>query len=453
MSAALSSPLGSLIQHTSEVELLPWVGEVTEMVGLLIASRGPVVSIGDFCEVRTSSGRSIRSQVIGFRNEQVLSLPLEEMDGLQLGDRVIARKNEALLRVGPQLLGRVLDGFRRPIDGGPPIQASAPYPLYAAAPCPLDREHITEPLITGIRAIDGLLPCGKGQRVGIFGGSGVGKSTLLGAMSRHNDADVSVIALVGERNREVRAFLENELGPQGRSRFVVVVATSDRPAPLRIRACFVALAVAEYFRDQGKNVLMVLDSVTRLAMAQREIGLAAGEPPSQKGYTPSVFALLPKIFERAGPFKKGSITGFFTVLVEGDDFNEPICDAVRGILDGHFILSRQLGNQGHYPAIDILHSVSRLTNAIATPAQKEAARKIRGALSAYRDAQDLIQLGAYVAGSNPHLDASIRLRPELLDFLRQDHLSNSPLPETLSRLEQLAARLEMLPVQGPPAKR
>jgi FliI/YscN family ATPase len=283
MTSTQTSPIGSLLQHTPEIELLPWVGEVTEMVGLLIASRGPVVSIGDFCEVRTSSGRTIRSQVIGFRNEQVLSLPLEEMDGLQLGDRVIARKNEALLRVGPQLLGRVLDGFGRPIDGGPPIQASAAYPLYAAAPCPLEREHITEPLVTGIRAIDGLLPCGKGQRVGIFGGSGVGKSTLLGAMSRHNDADVSVIALVGESNREVRAFLENELGPQGRSRSVVVVATSDRPAPLRIRSCFVALAVAEYFRDQGKNVLMVLDSVTRLAMAQREIGLAAGEPPSQKG--------------------------------------------------------------------------------------------------------------------------------------------------------------------------
>src|SRR5271169_1281959 len=409
-----------LVPQVPGLEVLPWIGEVTEMVGLLIASRGPVVSTGDFVEVRTASGRSIRSQVIGFRNDRVLSMPLEETDGLQPGDRVIARRDDALLRVGPGLLGRVLDGFGRPMDEGPPVRAETAYPLYTAPPQPLDREHITEPLVTGIRAIDGLLPCGKGQRVGIFGGSGVGKSTLLGMMSRHNDADVTVIALVGERNREVRAFLENELGPEGRSRSVVVVATSDRPAPLRIRACFVALAVAEYFRDQGKNVLMVLDSVTRLAMAQREIGLAAGEPPSQKGYTPSVFALLPKIFERSGHFRRGSITGFFTVLVEGDDFNEPICDAVRDILDGHFILSRQLGAQGHYPAIDILHSVSRLTSAIATPAQKEAARKIRGALSAYRDAEDLIQLGAYVSGSNPQLDASIRLRPELLDFLRQD---------------------------------
>ena len=288
-----------------------------------------------------------------------------------------------------------------PWTTAPRIEARDTYSLHGTATNPLDREHITQPLVTGIRAIDSLLPCGKGQRIGIFGGSGVGKSTLLGSMSRHNSADVTVIAMIGERNREVRGFLENELGPEGRKRSVVVCATSDRPAPLRVRACFVALAVAEYFRDQGANVLLVMDSVTRLAMAQREIGLAAGEPPSQKGYTPSVFNLLPKVFERAGNFRRGSITGFFTVLVEGDDFNEPICDAVRGILDGHIILSRQLGAQGHYPAIDILHSVSRLTSAIATPAQKEAARKIRGALSAYRDAEDLIQLGAYVSGSNP----------------------------------------------------
>jgi len=436
-----SHAIGRVLPHVAEIDLLPWVGEVTEMVGLLIASRGPVVSIGDICEVRTSNGRSVRSQVIGFRNERVLSLPLEEIDGLQLGDRVIARKNDALLPVSPALLGRVLDGFGRPIDGGPPIQSDLHYPLFATAPSPLEREHISEPLITGIRAIDGLLPCGKGQRVGIFGGSGVGKSTLLGAMSRHNDADVSVIALVGERNREVRAFLDNELGEEGRKRSVVVVATSDRPAPLRIRACFVALAVAEYFRDQGKNVLLVVDSVTRLAMAQREIGLAAGEPPSQKGYTPSVFAMLPKIFERSGHFKKGSITGFFTVLVEGDDFNEPICDAVRGILDGHFILSRELAASGQYPAIDIRHSLSRLTPRIAPPEQIAQIQKIREALALYYDSQDLIQLGAYASGSNPKLDASIRSRPEILNFLKQDARSFSTLPETAQRLSKLAAAL------------
>jgi len=441
MASSANPVFSQLNQQLADIEMLPWIGEVTEMVGLLIASRGPVVSIGDFCEIRTSSGRNIRSQVIGFRNDRVLSLPLEEMDGLQLGDRVIARKEDALLRVGPGLLGRVLDGFGRPIDEGPPLQTCAAYPLYAAAPCPMEREHILQPLVTGVRAIDGMLPCGKGQRVGIFGGSGVGKSTLLGAMARHNDADVSVIALVGERNREVRAFLENELGPEGRSRSVVVVATSDRPAPLRIRACFVALAVAEYFRDQGKNVLLVVDSVTRLAMAQREIGLAAGEPPSQKGYTPSVFAMLPKIFERSGHFKKGSITGFFTVLVEGDDFNEPICDAVRGILDGHLILSRELGAAGHYPAIDIRNSISRLTSRIAPPEQISQIQKLREAMALYHDSHDLIQLGAYVAGTNPKLDASIRCRPEIMNFLKQDSHDFCKLPDTLDRLGKLAAVL------------
>ncbi len=418
-----------------------WTGQVTEVAGLLIESRGPSAAIGDFCEVTTSNGRRIRTQVIGFRNGRVLSMPLEEIDGLQLGDALTARSEDARVEVGPGLLGRVIDGFGKPMDGGPPIAAEDSYSLHGTPVSPMDREHITQPLVTGVRAIDGLLPCGLGQRIGIFGGSGVGKSTLLGSMSRHNSADVTVIAMIGERNREVRGFLEKELGPEGRKRSVVVCATSERPAPLRVRACFVALAVAEYFRDQGKNVLLVMDSVTRLAMAQREIGLAAGEPPSQKGYTPSVFNLLPKVLERAGNFQRGSITGFFTVLVEGDDFNEPICDAVRGILDGHFILSRQLAAQGHYPAIDILHSVSRLTSAIASPAQKQAAQKMRGALAAYRDAEDLIQLGAYIAGSNPELDKSIQLRPELIDFLRQDHLASVPLPETLEKLNGLAAKL------------
>jgi FliI/YscN family ATPase len=419
-----------------------WTGQVTEVVGLLIESRGPHAAIGDFCEVSTSTGRLIRTQVIGFRDGRVLAMPLEEIDGLQLGDPVAARSGDARVEVGPGLLGRVIDGFGKPMDGGPPIEAHDAYSLYGQPTNPLEREHITQPLVTGIRAIDSLLPCGKGQRIGIFGGSGVGKSTLLGSMSRHNSADVTVIGMIGERNREVRGFLENELGTEGRKRSVVVCATSERPAPLRVRACFVALAISEYFRDQGANVLLVMDSVTRLAMAQREIGLAAGEPPSQKGYTPSVFNLLPKVLERAGNFRRGSITGFFTVLVEGDDFNEPICDAVRGILDGHFILSRQLAAQGHYPAIDILHSVSRLTSAIATPRQQLAATKMRRALAAYRDAEDLIQLGAYVSGSNPILDTSIRLRPELLDFLQQNHTATTPLEETLARMESLAVKLE-----------
>jgi len=435
----------SLAGYREEIERLSplrWTGQVTDVVGLLVESRGPSAAIGDFCEIATGGGRRIRTQVIGFRDGRVLSMPLEEIDGLQAGDPVEARGEKARVEVGPGLLGRVIDGFGKPIDDGPPIQAVGAYNLYGTSGNPLDREHIVTPLITGIRAIDALLPVGQGQRMGIFGGSGVGKSTLLGAMSRQNSADVSVIAMIGERNREVRGFLEHELGPEGRKRSVVVVATSERPAPLRVRACFLALAVAEYFRDQGSSVLLVMDSVTRLAMAQREIGLAAGEPPSQKGYTPSVFNLLPRVLERAGNFKRGSITGFFTVLVEGDDFNEPICDAVRAILDGHLILSRQLAAEGHYPAIDILNSVSRLTAQIAMPPQRDAARRLRQALAVYRDSQDLIQLGAYVAGSNPVLDTSIRLRPELMEFLRQDHATNSSRQETLSRLDQLAARLE-----------
>ena len=416
-------------------------GVVTQMVGLLIESKGPSVAIGDFCEVRTAGGRSIRIQVIGYRDGHVLSMPLEETDGLQLGDKVIARSREARVRVSGALLGRVLDGFGLPMDGRGPVPAEAQYELNASPPGPLDRENIEERLITGVRAIDSMLPCGQGQRIGIFGGSGVGKSTLLGTMARFSSADVNVIALIGERNREVREFLEKELSPEGLARSVVVVATSDRPAPLRIRAAFVALAISEYFRDQGKNVLLVMDSVTRLAMAQREIGLAAGEPPSQKGYTPSVFNLLPRILERAGNFQKGSITGFFTVLVEGDDFNEPVCDAVRSILDGHIILSRRLAAAGHYPAIDVMHSVSRLSSQLCGPEHLLAARKIKGAMSRYEESKDLIDLGAYTPGANAELDAAVRIQPEIVDFLRQNNGVDAPMADSLNRLQTLAGRL------------
>ncbi|HYP06099.1 MAG TPA: FliI/YscN family ATPase [Bryobacteraceae bacterium] len=422
-------------------EPVQWTGEVTDVVGMLIESRGPAVALGDFCEIYTDSGRSIRAQVAGFRDGRVLSIPLEETDGLKLGATVIARAEDSRVGVGPDLLGRVLDGFGRPMDDGPRLEPVGAYDLYTSPPNPLTREAIAEPLVTGIRVIDSMLPCGQGQRVGLFGGSGVGKSTLLGAMSRQNSADVTVIALIGERNREVRAFIDKELGEEGRKRSVVVAATSDRPAPLRVRACFVALAIAEYFRDQGKKVLLVMDSVTRLAMAQREIGLAAGEPPSQKGYTPSVFQLLPKIFERAGNFAGGSITGFFTVLVEGDDFNEPICDAVRGILDGHIVLSRELGTAGHYPAIDVLQSVSRVINDVATRDHIKAAQKIREALATYQRSADLIQLGAYAAGANPKLDASIRCRDELISFLKQDSHERAPLDSTLDRMLAIASKL------------
>jgi FliI/YscN family ATPase len=431
----------SYLRRLERIDTLRATGTVTRLVGLLIESSGPAAAVGDFCEVRTTDGRDVRTQVIGFRDGRLLSMPLEETGGIQSGDAIVARPDDARVAVGGKLLGRVLDGFGRPMDGKGPVEAPDLYDLYAAPPGPLEREHILEPLVTGIRAIDGLLTCGKGQRIGIFGGSGVGKSTLLGSMSRHNSADVTVIALIGERNREVRGFLEQELSPEGLARSVVVVATSDRPAPLRVRACHVALAVSEFFRDQGLDVLLVMDSVTRLAMAQREIGLAAGEPPSQKGYTPSVFNLLPKVFERAGNFPKGSITGFFTVLVEGDDFNEPISDAVRGILDGHFILSRELGAAGHYPALDVLHSVSRLAPKLATPEQQAAVLKIREAMASYLRAEDLINLGAYAAGSNPRLDAAIRIRPDLLEFLQQEAHSSASQEETLARMKALAEAL------------
>jgi flagellum-specific ATP synthase len=433
--------LTQYLEALESIELFPRKGEVAAIVGLLVESSGPAAALGDIVEFQTQAGKPVRAQIIGFRAGRVLSMPLENFDGLQPGDPVIARPSAALAPVGPKLLGRVLDGFGQPMDGLGRLEPETFYPLYTNPPGALEREHISERLVTGIRAIDGILPCGEGQRIGIFGGSGVGKSTLLGCMSRDSGADVSVIAMIGERNREVRGFIEHELGPEGMKRSIVVVATSDQPAPLRVRACFVAIAIAEYFRDQGKNVLLVMDSVTRLAMAQREIGLASGEPPSQKGYTPSVFALLPKIFERAGNFDKGSITGFFTVLVEGDDFNEPVCDAVRGILDGHIILSRRLADGGHYPAIDILSSVSRLSSKLVSRGHLENIQLVRQALSEYARSEDLIQLGAHVSGVNRRLDTSIAAREQILSYLRQDCAHPSSPEETVQGLTQVAELL------------
>jgi FliI/YscN family ATPase len=441
MSDVASLDLRPYAEALQTCGLFRWRGVVKEITGLVIESDGPPAGVGGFCEIQTRGGNSIRTQVAGFRNGRILSIPLDEIAGLEPGDPIFARSGNASVRVGPDLLGRVLDGFGEPMDGGPAISGTQAYNLYAAPPGPLEREPIRQQLETGIRAIDGLLPCGLGQRVGIFGGSGVGKSTLLGAMSRESSADVTVIALIGERNREVRHFLEQELGPEGRAKSVVVAATSDRPAPLRVRAGFVAIAVAEYFRDQGKKVLLVMDSVTRLAMAQREIGLAAGEPPSQKGYTPSVFAMMPKIFERAGSFQSGSITAFFTVLVEGDDHNEPIADAVRGILDGHIVLSRELGAAGHYPAIDILASVSRVAPLVSAETHLKSARKLREALAVYRQSEDLIQLGAYVSGSNPKLDGSIKARSDIVGFLQQGSHESVPLNRTLHKMGELASKL------------
>jgi flagellum-specific ATP synthase len=445
MGASSESVLAPHLKKLDSIE--PWRrrGEVCDVAGLVVRSKGPLAAVGDLCEITLGHGRRILSQVVGFQDNLVLSMPLDDPDGLVAGNPITVRSEKNSVGVSKGQLGRVLDGFGRPIDGLGPVPHETTYPLVAAPPNPMERKHITELLPTGLRVIDGLLPCGKGQRVGIFGGSGVGKSVLLGSLARHNCADVTVVALIGERNREVREFLDHDLGEEGLKKSVVVVATSDRPAPLRVRAVFTATAIAEYFRDQGADVLLIMDSVTRLAMAQREIGLAAGEPPSQKGYTPSVFNLLPKVFERAGNFRQGSITGMFTVLVEGDDFNEPISDAVRSILDGHIMLSRKLGDMGHYPAIDVLHSVSRLTSKVADADQQEAIRVLREAIAVYRQSEDLINLGAYVSGTNTKLDASIRLLGEIEQFLRQESSRKVPVEETIRMMRRLRDSLRSAP--------
>ncbi len=440
---ALFSPLLNLVET---LDPLRRIGEITEVTGLIVKSNGPLAAVGEVCEIESTAGRRILVQVVGFKDGSVLSMPLEETDGLLAGSTIVARSGESTVKVGPELLGRVLDGYGRPMDGLPPIESFVHYPLQAPPPNPLGRRHITERLVTGVRVIDGLLPIGKGQRVGIFGGSGVGKSVLLGTLAKNNSAQVTVVGLIGERNREVREFIDHELGPEGLKQSVVVVATSDRPAPLRVRAALTVTAIAEYFRDQGQDVLLIVDSVTRLAMAQREIGLAAGEPPSQKGYTPSVFGMLPKVFERAGNFQRGSITGLYTVLVEGDDFNEPISDAVRSILDGHLILSRKLGARGHYPAIDVLNSVSRLASKVATADEKATAQQMREALALYRESEDLIQLGAYVSGTNPRLDSSLKCIPSIDQFLRQEPNKPAAIEETTLQMNKLAQAL-----QNPPA--
>ena len=416
------------------------IGVVTDFAGLLVESEGPLASIGDICEVQTG-GVSIRTQVVGFRSGRVLSMPLQETVGLQPGSPIAAHRFASQAPVGINLLGRVVDAFGAPIDGKGILHTADSRELLSDPLGPMEREAIDEPLVTGVRVIDALLPCGKGQRVGIFGGAGVGKSTLLGAMARNSSCDVNVVALVGERNREVRAFLEETLGPEGLAKSVIVAATSDRPAPVRVRAAFLAATVADWFREQGKDVLLILDSITRLAMAQREIGLAVGEPPSQKGYTPSVFQLLPRLFERAGKYASGSVTGFYTVLMEGDDINDPIADAARSLLDGHIVLSRDLAEAGQFPAIDALESLSRLSNAVASEDHLERAGRLRESMAAYRRSEDLINLGAYAAGSNPQVDAAVRSRDEVVGFLKQDLADTQPLEDTLDQLRALSEKL------------
>ena len=413
-------------------------GRVAQVIGLVIESIGPAAMIGEICHLHVDRMHEpVLAEVVGFRDNRVLLMPLGIMEGIKPGCEVVATRSVHHVEVGRGLLGRVLDGLGRPMDEKGPLDWTERYPVNSAPPNSLNRSRITHPLTLGIRAIDGCLTVGQGQRVGIFAGSGVGKSTLLGMIARSASADVNVIGLTGERGREVRDFIEESLGEEGLARSVVVVATSDQPALVRIKAALVSTAIAEYFRDQGLNVMLMMDSVTRLALAQREVGLAIGEPPATRGYTPSVFALLPRLLERAGTAEKGSITGLYTVLVEGDDMNEPVADAVRGILDGHIVLSRQLAHQNHYPAIDVLQSVSRVMPAITTPAHRSAAGQLRALLAAYRDAEDLINIGAYVEGSNPLIDRSRQHIEQIRNFLRQKSDETSPLESTIGRLETM----------------
>ncbi len=411
-------------------------GSVSQLVGLVVESNGPDCKIGDLCTIETSSG-FLPAEVVGFRGDKVLLMPLGELDGIAPGNLV--RNSNACLQVpiGEQLLGRVIDGLAQPIDGLGTLDTKHTYPIFASPPNALQRKMIKDPLATGVRAIDGILTLGEGQRIGIFAGSGVGKSTLLGMIARNCTADVNVIALIGERGREVKEFIENDLGPEGLARSVIVCATSDQPALVRIKAALAATAIAESFRDQGKSVLLMMDSVTRFAMAQREVGLAVGEPPSTKGYTPSVFALLPRLMERAGNSDKGAITALYTVLVEGDDTNEPIADAARSILDGHVVLNRRLTSRGHYPPIDILQSLSRTMPFVVSPDQMNAARDLRELLAAYSDVEDLVSIGAYKEGTKPLADRAIRMQEGIDEFLRQDKADGSPYDLTQSRLMEL----------------
>lgn len=409
-------------------------GKVTQVVGLTIESEGPEVRLGEICHIAPlDSSEPLLAEVVGFRENKVLLMPLGELTHIGPGCDVVATGRSLDVKVGPEILGRILDGLGRPYEGSLPYGLTS-YPTNNTPPNPILRPRIKEPLSVGVRAIDGLLTIGKGQRVGIFAGSGVGKSTLMGMIARNTTADINVIALIGERGREVMEFIERDLGEEGLQRSVVVVATSDQPAMIRIKGAMIATAIAEYFRDRGMDVMLMMDSVTRFAMAQREIGLAIGEPPATRGYTPSVFALLPKLLERAGTSERGSITAFYTVLVDSDDMNDPIADTVRGILDGHIVLDRKIAQKGHYPAIDVLASVSRVMSEITSQDHQEAARRLKQHMATYREAEDLINIGAYKVGTNREIDAAIRYRDVIREFTAQGTHEPSELHGTIQAL-------------------
>lgn len=429
-------------------EVLQWIekidpykrfGKVTRMVGLLIESKGPETSIGDVCYIYTNqkNAQPIMAEVVGFQQENVLLMPYGEAKNIGPGCLVEGTRTSLEIKVGRSLVGKVLDSLGRPLDQKNLPRGLMSYPTEQEPPNPLSRPPIREPISIGIRAIDGLLTVGKGQRLGIFAGSGVGKSTLLGMIARNSEADVNVIALIGERGREVREFIEKDLGEEGLKKSIVIVATSDQPALKRIKGAYTATAIAEYFRDLGYNVNFLMDSLTRVAMAQREVGLATGEPPTTKGYTPSVFAALPRLLERTGTNENGSITAFYTVLVDGDDLNEPIADTVRGILDGHLVLDRKLAEQGQYPAINILKSISRVMNDIVAADHLQAAERFRSLLAVYEENKELIQIGAYKKGSSHEIDEAIHYYPKLIQFLKQETSVHSPHEETLAYLKNI----------------
>ena len=417
--------------------LLHCRGRVVRVAGLTIISQGPPVGIGQLCDIVLADKRRVPSEVVGFHHDDRVLLPLEHIDGIAPGDAVEIRTGPRYVPVGNCLLGRVIDGLGRPIDDRGPLVCAERRALENSSPPPLRRAKITQPLEFGIRVFDGLLTCGKGQRIGIFAGSGVGKSTLLGEIARSSKADVNVLALVGERGREVRAFLEESLGTEGLSRSVVAVATGDTSPIQRVKVAFLATTIAEYFRDQGKHVLLMMDSLTRFAQAQREIGLAAGEPPTTKGYCPSVFSLLPKLTERLGCGERGSITGIYTILVEGDDMNDPVADSVRSLLDGHIVLSRKLAERGHYPAVDVLASVSRLANTIVNKEHALAARRLRAIYSTFLGAEDLINIGALADGANPRIDRAISLIDRVNGFLIQPTGRRTDFDETVRKMIEI----------------
>ncbi len=433
-SAAAPALLAPYFKYLASRASLRWQGRVTQLIGALVESQGPFCSIGELCEIEDATGTVMPGEIVGFRGTTVLSMPFGRPGGIRYGDRVATWGARPTLPGGNGLLGRVIDGMGEPIDSLGPWAADDYQLLDAPAPLPLERDLIREPIGCGIRAVDGFLTCGRGQRVGIFGGSGVGKSTLIGMMARFTAADLTVLALVGERGREVRHFLEEALGEEGRKRSVVVVSTSDQSPLLRIRAALAATAVSEYFCARGKNVLLVVDSLTRLAMAQREISLAAGEPPTAKGYTPSVFTLLARIIERAGKFGGGSITAFYTVLMEGDDQQDPVVDGARALLDGHIMLDRRLAVQNHYPPIAILDSISRLMPLVCSPQHMEKAQQLRRMLAAYSASEDLVRIGAYQKGSDPVLDQALQTLPELNRFLQQTPTEAVTLADTVTRM-------------------